>query len=562
MLDLATGGAQAIVPGFDPQGVFYVPFSYGRVLMRRPLTQRVFSHVRLRDSGAKDSVVFDATLVDDQGEQLATIETFVMRKVAANFVQNSRQGQAGAEAARPGRRPETPSEAALRQGMTPAEGLDALDRLMAAEFSPQVTACTLPLQVWVQRLDAEARASLAPVGDHDATGPVFTRPSVSASFAPPRDEVEKELAAMWKALLGVAEVGVNDDFFELGGQSLVAVRLFQRIGKKYGVELPLATLFQAPTIAECAVLLRGALGLAHPDDAEPSAAPPPEPTESTTASPVFRALVAVQRGGSRLPFYCAHGAGGNVLNFRDIARAMHPEQPFYGLQASGVDGVSQPHKSIEEMASAYVAELREFQPEGPYLLGGYSGGGIVAFEMARQLTALNLEVGLLAFLDTFHPQMPVRDITLFTRLERLHREGVSYVREALERQRNAAQVAKDDRAIDGHVARGEAMPFHLRELYLWRNFERAQAAYRPQPWNGRAILFRAEETDYFFRGGGPTYGWDRDILGGVEVITIPGNHSTLLVGANAELLVRTLGTAIDRVNSVRPEMAAAAQSIG
>jgi thioesterase domain-containing protein len=203
------------------------------------------------------------------------------------------------------------------------------------------------------------------------------------------------------------------------------------------------------------------------------------------------------------------------------------------------------------MADAYIAEIREFQTEGPYLLGGYSGGGIVAFEMARRLTALGLEVGLLAFLDTFHPQMPVRDITLFSRLERLHREGVSYVREALERQRHSAHVARDDREIEALVARGEAIPFNLRELYLWRNFERAQALYRPRPWTGRATLFRAAELDYFFKGGGPTYGWDRDVLGGVEVITIPGNHSTLLVGANAELLVRSLSAAIDHASGPR-----------
>jgi thioesterase domain-containing protein len=310
-------------------------------------------------------------------------------------------------------------------------------------------------------------------------------------------------------------------------------------------------LFQAPTIAECAELLRTALGLPHPDHAEPSVPAPPGPSGSGQGTPAFRALVAVQRGGSRIPFFCVHGAGGNVLNFRDMARAMHPEQPFYGLQASGVDGVSQPHTTIDQMADAYIAEIREFQPDGPYLLGGYSGGGIVAFEMARRLTALGLEVGLLAFLDTFHPQMSVRDITLFSRLERLQREGVSYVREALERQRHSAQVARDDREIEGHVARGEAIPFNLRELYLWRNFERAQAVYLPGPWTGHATLFRAAELDYCFEGGGPTYGWDRDVLGGVDVITIPGNHSTLLVGANAELLVRSLSAAIDHVSRAR-----------
>jgi acyl transferase domain-containing protein/thioesterase domain-containing protein/acyl carrier protein len=560
LLDLATGGAQAIVPGFDPHGTFYVPFSYGRILLRRSMPANVFSHIRLREPGGKDSVIFDATVFDEHGEVIAAIENFVMRQVEANSVYEGGRTAAHAHAARPGKRPETPSEAALREGMTPAEGLNALDRMLFVDCSPQVVACTLPLQPWLDRLDHEARVSLGS-GAEDESGPVFTRPSVSATFAPPRDDVEREIASLWKGLLGVSEVGVNDDFFELGGQSLVAVRLFQRIEKKYGVDLPLSTLFQAPTIAECATLLRDRLGLPQPGDAEPSAAAPADSTANQVrAEPRTSALVAVQRGGDRLPFYCVHGAGGNVLNFRDLARAMHPEQPFYGLQAAGADGVSPPHATIEEMAEAYLAEIRGFQPRGPYLLGGYSGGGIVAFEMACRLTERGEEVGLLVFLDTFHPQMEVSDITLFSRLERLHLEGLSYLKKALERQRQSVQVARDDRAIEGHLARGEAIPFNLRELYLWRNFERAQTQYRPRPWKGGATLFRAEELNPAFRGGGPTYGWNRHVLGGVNVVTVPGDHSSLLLGTNAELLVRSLSEAIDRVSRMRPDLAGAARS--
>jgi acyl transferase domain-containing protein/thioesterase domain-containing protein/acyl carrier protein len=558
MLDLATGGAQAIIPDFDPHGMFYVPLAYGRVLIRRPLTQRVFSHVRLRDTTGKDSVVFDATLLDEHGEEIATIENFVMRRVSASFRQERSRAAARIETGRSTRRPETPSEAALRIGMTGDEGVDALDRMLMADFSPQLVACTLPLEPWLERLDSEAKASLQ-TGTHLESGPVFTRPSLSATFAAPRDEIERELASLWQGLLGVAEVGINDDFFELGGQSLVAVRLFQRIGKKYGVEMPLSSLFQASTIAECAALLRDTLRRPHPGDTESAVTPLADVLEKTVlAKPAFRSLVVVQRGGDRLPFFCVHGAGGNVLNFRDLARAMHPDQPFYGLQASGIDGISPPHKTIEEMAEAYVTEIRAFQPDGPYLLGGYSGGGIVAFEMARRFTALGQDVGLLAFIDTFHPQMAMRDVTVFTRLERLHREGVSYLREALERQRRSAQVSRDDRAIEGFLARGEPIPFHLRDLHLWRNFERAQGLFRMQPWNGKAVLFRAERLAYYFQGGGPSYGWDRDVLGGVDVVTVPGDHSSLLLGSNAELLVNSLSAAIDRVSESGVEFAARA----
>src|SRR4029077_8113983 len=120
--------------------------------------------------------------------------------------------------------------------------------------------------------------------------------------------------------------------------------------------------------------------------------------------PGFRSLVTIQRGVDPLiPFFCVHGSGGNVLNFRDLSQAMGRSQPFYGLQSRGIDGVSRPHHSIEEMAAAYVTEVREVQPEGPYLLGGYSGGGVVAFEMAHQLTAAGEAVALLVMFDTFPP---------------------------------------------------------------------------------------------------------------------------------------------------------------
>jgi thioesterase domain-containing protein len=260
----------------------------------------------------------------------------------------------------------------------------------------------------------------------------------------------------------------------------------------------------------------------------------------------WRALVTVQRGGDRLPFFCVHGAGGNVLNFHDLSRGMNRAQPFYGLQASGVDGVSRPHATIGEMARAYLAEVRERQPHGPYLLGGYSAGGIVAFEMARLLTGAGDRVGLLALLDTRHPRAPIQRMDLATRLARFRDEGVGYVFDAFRRRRDDAQRKKDLREIDRRLARGETVPFELRNAHLVQNFRSAAAAYCPAPWPGRATLFRAEEIPYIYRAAGPAYGWDLDVLGGVEIVAMPGDHRTLLLGRNAEPLGRALDAAIAR----------------
>jgi thioesterase domain-containing protein/NAD(P)-dependent dehydrogenase (short-subunit alcohol dehydrogenase family) len=548
LLDMAVGAAQALLPDFDPTADFYVPLSYGRVLLRRAMPARLFSHVRLRPNGTRHTATFDVTLVDQDLEEIASIEGFVMCRVTPGALAAVTEAPSK-ETERATRRSESPEEAALRVGMTAPEGMEALDRMLAAPVAPQIVACSLDLDAWLERVAREQRASSRPEGTVAASAPLFTRPNLGVTFVGPRDPIEHELAAIWRELLGVAEVGVHDDFFELGGQSLVAVRMFHRIGKKFRVELALATLFEAPTIAGCAALLRERLG---PSDAITDAAPVSIAAEGKPARVVPlprapRALVTIQAGERGVPFFCVHGAGGNVLNLRDLARAVGPSQPFYGLQAHGVDGATPPHETIEEMASAYVAELREVQSEGPYMLGGYSGGGLVAFEMAQQLTAAGHEVKLLAFIDTFHPRMALRAMTTRTRLARLRDERLRYVAEAAARPWERLRHASRLRAIEDHRARGEVVPLALREVYMTRRFVNAASRYEPKAWAGRATLFQAEELAYVFRDAGPAYGWHRHVLGGVDVVRVPGDHSTIVLGDNAAVIGRELRAALDRV---------------
>ena len=400
--------------------------------------------------------------------------------------------------------------------------------------------------------------------------PGLVRPGGEAGLKAPRDAIERGLAAIWKDMLGVQQVSIDDDFFELGGQSLIARRLFNRIRKEHGVELPLSVLFQAPTIAATAALLREAKGL-PPIDASAGADLPVEvdadgvaptasagdatgtvPTAAAAAQPAgisaFRSLVEITRGGNRPPLFCVHGAGGNVLNFRDLSWGLHHDQPFYALQARGVDGAPELHHSIEEMASAYIEEIRVMRPHGPYYLAGYSGGGIVAFEMAQQLKARGEEVPLLVFFDTYHPQMPIRTVSVSQKLIRLRKDGFKYVKETVRDRIDRARVMRQRLQIKLCVLTGKTVPHALRDRHLAENFSMAGSRYRPQPWHGRAILFRAESVPYVFSGGGPHYGWDRVVLGGVETVVIPGNHDTLLLGANAKVLMGPLNTAIDQAN--------------
>jgi thioesterase domain-containing protein len=175
------------------------------------------------------------------------------------------------------------------------------------------------------------------------------------------------------------EIGIHDNFFDLGGHSLKAAQLFYQLELVFGKQLPLATLFQAPTIAELATVLTKASWV------------PPWPS-----------LVAIQPSGTGVPLFMVPGVGGNVLIFAKLARILGAEQPLYGLQARGLDGKEAPFTSVPEMASHYVQEVRRMYPDGPYLIGGGCTGGLIGYEMARQLTALGCAVTLF-MMDTWHP---------------------------------------------------------------------------------------------------------------------------------------------------------------
>jgi acyl transferase domain-containing protein/thioesterase domain-containing protein/acyl carrier protein len=559
LLDMATGAAQKLIPGFAGDDDFYVPFSYGRVLLRRPVPATFSSHVRLQAAEGR-SAIFDITMFDEEGNELVSIERYIMRRVEA-FASTP----ASSRPVRPDG-PETAEESFLREGMTTAEGLEALDRILACNVSPQVAASTLDLDLWLDRLGHGGRGAPAEEVNWSIGTPGLVRPGGDAGFRAPRDEIERDLAEIWTEMLGVLQISIDDDFFELGGQSLIAMRLFNRIRKRHGVELPLSVLFQAPTIAATAALLREAKGVVASDPlASVEGLPSAERTLTTTSHvtsefPVAanvqsssvptasRSLVEIARGGDRPPLFCVHGAGGNVLNFRDLSWGLHHDQPFFALQARGVNGTSDLHRSIEEMAQAYIGEIRALLPRGPYLLAGYSGGGVVAFEMAQQLKASGEEVPLLVFFDTFHPQMPIRTVSFDRMLLRLRNEGLRYLKEIARNRRDRARSARERLQIKLCVRGNRLVPHALRDRQLTDNFGQAAARYRPQPWQGKAILFRAESTPYIYSGGGPDYGWDSVIMGGLKTVMIPGNHDTLLLGPNAKVLMAPLNAALDDAN--------------
>lgn len=227
-----------------------------------------------------------------------------------------------------------------------------------------------------------ARLPLTPNGkvDRRALLRVDAFQESERGYVAPGTLTEEALARIWGEVLGHDRVGIHDNFFELGGHSLVAVRLMAQIQQAFGRHLPLALLLRAPTIEQLATLLR-------------------EQTDVASWS----SLVPIQPGGSAPPLFCVPEGGGNVLYFHALVQHLGPEQPFYGLHAQGLDGESAPHTRVEDMAAYYIEAIQAVKPQGPYLLGGHSFGGWIAFEMAQQLRKRGHEVARLFILDTPAP---------------------------------------------------------------------------------------------------------------------------------------------------------------
>jgi thioesterase domain-containing protein/acyl carrier protein len=351
--------------------------------------------------------------------------------------------------------------------------------------------------------------------------PRALRRSTEQSYIAPRNAQEQRLVSHWASLLGVERVGVQDDFFELGGNSLLAVRLMSAIRADHGVTLPLALLFQARTIAALAqVIARG-----H---------------ESSTWSPV----VPIRPHGRRTPLFCVHPGGGNVLGYEEFIAHLHADQPVYGIQAYGVVEGQTPHADIREMAARYIQAMREVQPSGPYYLGGESFGGLVAYEMACQLTRHGERVAFLFVGDSW-PKTVHRWRSLVARLTYpftlTFQDWRSLARRRLLRHGRHRPVTKRYLYADElHRANSQA-------------HREAGAAFIPQRYPGVVTLFRArDQTEQARRWqhycGGPEMGWNRT-AGTVEVHWMPDIHHEMMHGVNAPGFAHRLQACMDRARA-------------
>jgi amino acid adenylation domain-containing protein len=345
-----------------------------------------------------------------------------------------------------------------------------------------------------------------------------------SAYHPPRGPVEERLARLWQELLGVPRVGRQDSFFELGGDSLLAVRLFSEIRRLTGHDLPLAALFRFGTVENLAALL-GAMGTQSSDE---------------RAVHLWSPLVEIAKGAARWPLFCVHGAGGNVLNYYDLARHLGPDQPVYGLQAQGIDGRRSPLTRVEAMAAQYLSLVRKVQPTGPYFFTGHSGGGVVAFEMAQQLMREGQEVALLALLDTVHPSISRRGPSFQQRLRSGRRLGEILPPWLTRRIGRRVMAVRRARQL---IRAGKFVPDRLRQILVFDTFMSALRAYYPERYPNKIHLFQAIEGNARHLGAG--HGWTGVAENGVEVQDVPGTHRGMLYAPNIGVVAARLRAIID-----------------
>ncbi len=534
LLDIATGYAMELVDGYDPAKGLWAPMSYWRIRILDTLPQEITSHIRLsdKDSLGEGYAVFDVTITDPDGHVLVEIERFVVRKLASN----TSLAEAGEPEHGKGEAATTPAmlrlAAQVRQGILPSEGYEVLARALATgETQPIVS--TMPLE----RLKARAQQVQA-----EADEPVqfLERPEQAGDYVAPQSEIEKTLASYWSELLGIGRIGLHDNFFDIGGHSLIAVRLFRMIRSAYAVDLPISVLFEAPTIAACAALIEKETGGHSPREEGGENAGQTDPA----SRPMHLVPMSAGPKNGGAPFFLCAGMLGNVLNLRHLALLVGADRPIYGLQARGLYGEQAPHETFEEMARDYIAEIRQVQPHGPYLLGGFSGGGFVAYEMARQLQAAGETVADIVMLDT--PVLTAIDFSLLDRVllkaQDIRRERAGFIAQWQEGRR----ISRTLRNTQAHAADPAAAPGDFHNDAVRLAYMRALDRYEIHPYDGSVFLLKPQPNIIYRLPGGRLFqagrslvrednGWSAYVAD-LTIAGAPGDHDSMVLNPNVCVL--------------------------
>jgi amino acid adenylation domain-containing protein len=359
--------------------------------------------------------------------------------------------------------------------------------------------------------------------------PESDRQAEISKFVAPRNEIEVRLAEIWERILGVQPIGIRDNFFELGGHSLMAIKLFNEIEKSFGKIIILTTLFNAQTIENLAKILT-----------------------PNTPDRQWQSLVEMKPGSpTKKPLFCMHAIWGNILFYRNFTKYIEADRSVYGLQSKGLDGQQPPCTSIPEMAANYIQEIQAIQPQGPYLLLGYSLGGLIALEIAQQLQAQGQEIQLLALIDPTTQNLPTLNEDRGFAAPTIFTKNITHLRRMLNLSFKYKLLYIWERLYwnltIGHLSffyttylkyiKGAANELRLLDVY-WANYP-TQYSYIPQPYQGKIVFFKSENP-----GGGDENDceskWVTIAKKGIEVESVPGSHLSMMDEPNVRILCTKL----------------------
>lgn len=349
------------------------------------------------------------------------------------------------------------------------------------------------------------------------------------SYVKPSTPEEECLEKIWSEALGLTRVSIKDDFFELGGHSLIAIKVMVEIERQTGIRLPMASLFDHSSIDRLAKLLVGEMSL----------------------SAKWDALVPIKPEGSKKPIYLIHGGGLNIMVFKSMSKYMDPDQPVYALQALGINGETTLYDTIEEIAAKYNSEIMQVDPDGPYLIAGYSLGGKIAHEMVRQLLAMGKEIKMLGIFDTYAGSSSQGGKKAVEKVVRQLHKVPFFYKQFTERPKEAFSyqyllVKKKLNKLNGNFKEPENEVF-VYDPKILSSYENAYKIYKLSPLNIAIDLFRVKERVYFLDD--LIYlGWKPYGMKGVEVHEIPGDHKTFLYPPNDKVLAEILQGVIDDKN--------------
>lgn len=369
----------------------------------------------------------------------------------------------------------------------------------------------------------------------------------TAEHTEPRDLIDLKMVRIWESVLKVDAIGITDNYFNLGGHSLLAIHLLSEVEQAFGRKFPLSVLFEGGTVKHLSDLIRQDSGFLPQS-----------------------VLVGIQPTGSKPAFYCVHPAGGNVLCYTDLSRCLGADQPFWGLQDPGLIGEHPGFSSIEQMASFYIQEVTAPQQQGPYFLGGWSMGGLVAYEMAQQLRRQGQEIGLLVLLDVAVPtpfEEPVTPssnrvqamATVIAEIGRARKKDVHIsvdVLEKLQADEQMTYILEQFQQAGETISKDELLAvFEYAQRYARVNEANMAAlrSYRPQPYPGQITLLRVATPDSTLAENAPAYGdaaygWGHLSPKPVQVYPIPGEHRVMVYDPYAPRLAEVLGHCIDQAN--------------